>query len=141
MSWDVTFMKFSKEVNKIEDIDESMIEELGSRENVVNIISKVFPDADFTDKSWGILDREGYSIEFNLPEESNISSIMLHVRGDNRALVAIKKICDETKWKAMDEDIINFENEPERGLEQWQMYRQQVINDIKMKKRWYEFWK
>lgn len=141
MSWDVTFMKLSREVKNVVDIEESIIEELGSRDDVVHTMSMIFPDADFTDESWGILDCEGYSIEFNIPEESHITSIMLHVRGDNRALAAIKKICDETKWKAMDEDIINFENKPERGLEQWQMFRQQVINDVKKKKRWYEFWK
>ena len=47
-----------------------------------------------------------------------------------RALTAIKVICDETNWTAIDEDIINFDNKPERGLEQWQTYRQKVINNI-----------
>ncbi|MHA7966736.1 hypothetical protein ACX93W_21735 [Paenibacillus sp. CAU 1782] len=133
MSWDVILMKFSKDVNKVEDIDESIIENLGSREVVVNKLSLIFPDADFTDKSWGTLNREGYSIEINISEDCNINSIMLQVRGDNRAILAIKKICDETNWKAIDEEILNFDNKPERGLEQWQTYRQQVINGIEKK--------
>ncbi|WP_334077780.1 hypothetical protein [Paenibacillus sanfengchensis] len=57
-------MKFSQEVNKIDEIEDSNIEQLGSREDVVKTLGMIFPDADFRDPAWGTLDREGYSIEF-----------------------------------------------------------------------------
>jgi hypothetical protein len=142
MSWDVTIMKLPSKVTKIEEIDESEIDELGNRDEIVKKLIKLFPHADFSDESWGLLEREGYSIEFNIPEEFNLTSIMLHVRGDNRSLNAIKLICSTTGWKAIDEEIIDFNNKPESGLEQWQHARQLMLMDIrKRKKKWYEFWK
>jgi len=144
MSWDVTFMKFSSNITSIEDIDESAIEELGDREDIIGILLNLFPDIDFTDKSWGTLERDGYSIEFNLGEEGKQNSIMLHVRGDKRSVEAIKVIAETTGWKAMDEEFINFDNLPERGLIEWQKAREHVVNNLihnNSKKRWYEFWK
>jgi len=46
MSWDVALMKFSQEVNKIDEIEDSIIEQLGSREDVIKILGMIFPDAD-----------------------------------------------------------------------------------------------
>ncbi|BCG59447.1 hypothetical protein [Paenibacillus sp. URB8-2] len=142
MSWDVTFMKLNMKVSSVEDIDDEMTEELGNREEIINMISKLFPDADFSDPSWGLLEQPGYSVEFNIPEENNITEIMLHIRGDETSIEVIRKIHDNTSWAAIDEEIIDFNNSPEKGLKDWQNARDLLIKEVSTrKKKWYEFWK
>ncbi|TXK74515.1 hypothetical protein FU659_29170 [Paenibacillus sp. N3.4] len=142
MSWDVMFMKLPYKVTKVEEINEDIIQVIGDRKEIVVILNEIFPDVDFTDPSWGGLDREGYSIEFNIPEEVNVTAVTLHVRGNNESIRALKEIHDKTGWTAMDETIIDFSSNPERGLEEWRSYRDHVVRiAIKKNKKWYEFWK
>jgi len=39
---------------------------LGSRAEVITRIREIFPQADFSDPSWGLFDVAGFSIEFNM---------------------------------------------------------------------------
>jgi hypothetical protein len=104
------------------------------------ILIEIFPDADFTDPTWGIVERDGYSIEFNISEEHDITSFMLHIRGDNRLLEAIELIHNNTGWRPMDEELIDFNGDPGKGLRQWQNAREQVLESIRIKKKWWKFW-
>jgi hypothetical protein len=134
-------MKLPKSINKIDEIQDDLIDKLGTRDEVVSILIKIFPDGDFTDPTWGVLDRDGYSIEFNISEEHDITSFMLHVRGDNRSLEAIELIHNKTGWRPMDEELIDFNGDPGKGLSQWKNAREQVLVSIKIKKKWWEFWR
>ncbi len=71
---------------------------------------------------------------------------MLHVRGEEDALAAIKKICDYTGWKALDctsGDFIDFKHHPEDGFSTWREFKDDVIrnNRIEKSKKWWQFWK
>ena len=58
---------------------------------------------------------------------------MLHIRGSERALDAIKKIVLYTGWKALDTsagDFIDFNNNPDKGFSQWREYRNKVAAEV-----------
>lgn len=144
MSWDVSFMKFSNDIKELEDLSEEIIESLGSRKEIASILIEIFPDLDFTDPAWGVLERTDYSIEFNIPEEENLTSFMLHISGNQKAIEVLMAIQNKTGWKAIEgsEGILNLNESPERGLIEWQEYRNSIINQVvKTKKKWYQFWK
>ncbi|RKP55566.1 hypothetical protein D7Z26_10310 [Cohnella endophytica] len=144
MSWDVSFMKFPNAIKELEDLNEDVIESMGNYNEVASILVEIFPDLDFTDPTWGVLERTDYSIEFNMPEEDNVTSFMLHIRGNQGAIEALRSIHKRTGWKAVEgsEGILNLDLNPEKGLIEWQEYRNAMINQIKTKKKkWYQFWK
>ena len=58
---------------------------LGPRSEVIREIRRVIWDVDFTDSSWGILDRPTLSIGFNMGSEDVCGGFMLHVRGGGDA--------------------------------------------------------
>jgi tetratricopeptide (TPR) repeat protein len=52
------------------------------------------------------------------------------VRGDDRVVKAIQQICEHTGWQALDcstNDLIDFANNPARGLQQWRGYLSKII--------------
>ncbi|MFC4304703.1 hypothetical protein [Cohnella boryungensis] len=136
MSWDVVLMNIPTEINEIKDITEDNMGSLGSNDEVVSILQGLFPDADFSDPSWGTLERSDYSIEFNISLK-DINCILLHIRGNDDAIEALRLIYKETGWKALDggTGIIDFDNEPERGLHEWQQYRDHVLDNTLFKKK------
>jgi hypothetical protein len=156
MSWDVFLMKVSEKVIKVEYMDENFPPQLlGGRNEVLALFKELFPEADFTDPSWGILDNENYSIEFNIPNEDSLESITLHIRGDELVVKAVEKICQRTGWRAIDSgsgDFIDFSNSPETGFKEWQNFKNQVLLNEgleiensnqkfnRKKKKWWKFW-
>ena len=65
MSWDILIQDLP-DVATIEEVpDDFHPGVLGSRAEVVERLRSTFPDADFSNPSWGVLDREDWSIEFN----------------------------------------------------------------------------
>jgi hypothetical protein len=99
---------------------------LGSTAAVRSLLSRVLPSIDFSDPTWGILDADEYSIEFSIGAEEPCTSLMLHVRGPEEAIVPIKAVCNETGWKAYDcsdGELIDFNADPARGLRAWIEFR------------------
>jgi hypothetical protein len=158
MSWDVFFLKFPEEINSISKIpDDFNPGFLCTREYYEDMIFKLFPDIDENNnRSWMILDEETYSIEFSAGNGKMLDSLMLHVRGDEKALEAIKRICEFTKWRALDTstgNFLDFNNNPDEGFSQWRKFRDKVIPENnhpkgikiskikKHNKKWWEFWK
>jgi hypothetical protein len=57
----------------------------------------------------GILDREDFSIEFSIGGAADeVDCIMLHVRGEDKCLDAIEKLCKYTGWYALDISTMNI---------------------------------
>jgi hypothetical protein len=154
MSWDVYLMKVPENIITVEDMDDNFSSQpLGGKKEVLTLFKELFPEADFTDSSWGILDNENYSIEFNISNEDPVQSVALHIRGNELAVKAIEKICQRTGWRAIDSgsgDFIDFSNSSESGFKKWQQFRDQVLldkeskpynhNNSQKKKKWWKFW-
>lgn len=126
MSWDVIFLK-----SKIDLEDPNLdLEPLGNKTEIINKLTRLIPDLDFSDRDWGMLSTEYFSIEFNIGREEIVDSLMLHIRGGGDPLVIIKAICDETNWGALDTQNTQFietDNISKDSWETFQAYRDKVI--------------
>ncbi|MCG8569989.1 MAG: hypothetical protein MJB14_07590 [Spirochaetes bacterium] len=134
MSWDVLFVKFPNNINSIDEIPGDYNPgSLCTRQYYEEMIFNLFPNIDENnDRSWMILEDDSYSIEFSAGTGEMLDSLMLHIRGDEKALKVIKNICDFTNWKAFDTttgDLIDFDNNPDEGFSQWRNFKNKVIAD------------
>ena len=106
MSWDVSIFAAESSPAKIEQPGEDLgIMPLGSCESVRQKLSAVAPQIDWKDPSWGILEGDGYIIEFNLGDVEPCDSVMLHIRGsgaDNNLIDVLKAIPAATGWYVFD---------------------------------------
>jgi hypothetical protein len=151
MSWDVLFQDLPNNAKQLSDIDESYVpSSLCKRSYYEKMILELFPNANQTDKSWIILDNQDYSIEFSSGSDDPMESLMLHIRGNEKALEVVNKIHDYTNWKAIDcsmGDLIDFDNNPDEGFRKWREFRDIAINSntnspsTHVIKKWWEFWK
>ncbi|WP_238649405.1 hypothetical protein [Paenibacillus piscarius] len=106
---------------------------LGQRDDIIAKLSRAIPQLDYRDKAWGILEGEGFSIEFNTGDEELVDSIMLHVRGGGEVMETLRLICGTLEAYALDTSdtgYIDFEQPEaaEQSWEQFQKYRDQVLN-------------
>jgi len=127
MSWDVLLLSVSPDVRTINDLgDDFAGESLGTPTEVAHRLRQIFPALDLTDPSWGVLATEEYSVEFSIGDDNPCLSLMLHVRGPESAIEPIQRLCENTGWLAFDTsdgDLIDFSNDPAKGLRQWIEYR------------------
>ena len=160
MSWDVLLFNITSDVTSLEQLGTQDPPELGPKSGVISMLREVFPDISFSDPNWAVVSRSSFSIEFNFGEDP-LQHLMLHVRGSDDAICAIRTICEVSNWRAFDMttgDFINFNNDPARGLRKWRSFRDKVVAQmrsqqkvsvnqadysaiIKKKKRWWQFWK
>jgi hypothetical protein len=123
MSWDVLIVNSNRELTVEEMEQEQYNSYLGNLDNIISTIKRSFPDVDFSEKEWGLLERKDFSIEFNMSSRDNeIHCFMLHVRGGESCLDAIKKLCLDNSWKAIDigtNTFINFNGTPQTSFNEW----------------------
>lgn len=119
MSWDVLLFKHRFDL----EADEEPAP-LGERASVVATLTALLPAIDYSDNSWGILEEEDYSIEFNTGDESTTGTIMLHIRGEGAPMAVIKLICDATGWAALDTSEGSFLDTTDLSPESWQKFQQ-----------------
>jgi len=106
-----------------------MPENLCTHESLKSIIEEVFPTVNTDDTSWMTLNDKTYSIEFNVGDADPITTITLHVRGNDEALQSIRNISEKLNCKAFDTtegEIINFSEKPNKGFLKWRNYRDKV---------------
>ena len=130
MSWDILIQDLSDAV-AVEDIpDDFQPQPLGSRAEVVERLKSAFPEADFSDPSWGILDGADWSIEFNVGDGDPCDSVMLHVRGSGtEALAAVQRAIDALGGRGLDMQGSGFfeMDEARASFAKWQDYRDQMV--------------
>lgn len=144
MSWDVLFQDFPKNIHSLDHVPSDFTpQDLCSRTYYEEMMSSLFPDINRDDRFWMILENEDYSIEFNSGTEENLDSLMLHIRGNEKSVEVIQKICDYSGWKAVDctaGEFIDFNKVPDHVLEN---YTGSLIEDFRIEKskKWWQFWK
>lgn len=130
MSWDVIILKEKFEI----DDNDYTPPPLGNRKDIIAALTKIFPNLDYTDPSWGLLKESDYSIEFNTGDEEIVATMMLHIRGGGNPLNAIKLILNELNWAALDCSTTEFIDLDMNDNESWiefQKYRDKVMNSHK----------
>jgi hypothetical protein len=97
-------------------------------------ISKVFPQVDWSDPSWGIYDGDGFSFEFNVGEEDPSDDIMIHVRGRGPAVEALLNLAQATGWYLLDcsqGEWLHHCKDVNVGWTRFQAYRDRVNSATK----------
>ena len=159
MSWDVILMNVPSNIESSAEIEEDL-PVLGSKTEVLSMLSNTLPSIVLSDPTWGILDGDSFSIEFNIGDEDPVHTIMLHVRGSDDVIEVIDRICQYSRWRALDTstgDFMNFSKNPAAGLQQWRAFRDQVFASLgedgevpekgvrltitDTKKKWWQFWR
>jgi hypothetical protein len=109
MSWDIFAMDVPHEFKSVEVVPlDFKPKSLGTRSAVIVKIKEVFPTADFSDPSWGLIDGDGWSIEVSMGEDGECDGFTLHVRGSDGAVAAVTSILDGLRIRAIDAQTGEF---------------------------------
>lgn len=105
---------------------------LGNREEIIKKLKNKFSNIDYSDKSWGILIEQDFSIEFNTGSDEIVNTIMLHIRGGGNVIKIVQTICEILDGHALDISYtryidFDFSEKTEESWGDFQKYRNQVI--------------
>ena len=131
MSWDISVQDIPN-VQQIEDIpDDFRPEPLGQRDAVIASIRKLVPEVDFNDPSWGRLEDERFSIEFNMGDAEVCTGFMLHVRGGDTAIGVIDHILRGLGRRAFDLSSGDFfrGESGQKSFAEWRAFRDRVLGE------------
>ena len=124
MSWDVLLIKTKTNKEKIEDIKKPVS---FVRDEFIKNMKKYVPDLNAEDKTWLFLNRENYSVEFNMGKEKNTDCIMLHIRGNSEPKDLFEIIIEKFGCRIYDCSSGNFIEEGKASaFEDWKEYRDKV---------------
>jgi hypothetical protein len=136
MSWDVLLLNgVPQDITSIPppDPEGPLPTEVGvptcslcEKAEILLLLKRLFPRIDLSDPTWGVLNEEGSSIEFNMGDDDPVAGIMLHVRGNGDPITIIKTLCEQTGWRALDcsdYTFIDFSNSPAARFEHWRAWR------------------
>jgi hypothetical protein len=134
MSWDIFVQDLPQEAKSVTDIPSTFRPaSLGSRPGLIDRIKEVFPTADFSDPSWGLIEGENWSIELNIGREEECRGFTLHVRGGNPAAGAVAAILQHLNLRALDSQTGGFftaDTEAIQSFEEWREYRDKVLGNV-----------
>jgi hypothetical protein len=124
MSWDVVIFNLTRQVDSVEEIDETILVDIGTRTDFKKIMEENYPDI-IWDDNWGKIERKDYSIEFSLgTTEEPFSNTLLHLYGEN-AVYDIIELCKKNNWQAYDsglDQMLDLDNPMNNGYQNHQDY-------------------
>jgi hypothetical protein len=130
MSWDISVMNMP-DVDRVEDMpDDYRPETLGSLDDVIKRILVVIPEIDFKDRTWGMLNDDSFSIEFNMGSKEICEGFMMHVRGGGGVVPVIDHLLKELGLRAFDCQTGDFftADSAEGSFAEWRAFRDRVIS-------------
>ncbi|WP_070138637.1 hypothetical protein [Crocinitomix algicola] len=119
MSWDVVLLKEKFDSNN----KDYQPPTLGKKTELISKLTKIIPNLDFTDTNWGVMEGDGFSIEFNIGNTEDVDSIMLHIRGGGEPTKVIQRIMQEFKWESLDCSTGNFMELNNISTESWMKFQ------------------
>jgi hypothetical protein len=133
MSWDIFVQDLPPGIASTDDIpDDFQPSPIGLRSKIMAKLSALYPECDFADPSWGILELPGCSIELNLGSDEELDGFAMHVRGDERAPNVVTHILEALGVRALDPSSPSglFEQDPilrSESFARWRSYRAQIL--------------
>ncbi|WP_420572957.1 hypothetical protein [Kordia sp.] len=130
MSWDL-FVQDWGDVNSLDEIPDNFNPKpIGKRSEIIDKMKEAEPTIDFSDQSWGRLDNDQFSIEFNMGEEELLDGFTMHVSGNEMAFPCIANILSELGLKAADGSSSNFFDieDSKNDMQKWIVYRDKILN-------------
>lgn len=73
---------------------------MGSRSQVAQALSEIWPQIDWSDPTWGILDGSGYCLEIALGRDDTVLTFTIFARG--HATEPILDMLNGTGWRGLD---------------------------------------
>jgi hypothetical protein len=132
MSWDI-FIQDLPDVARVEDIPNDFEPApLGERAAIVERIRQAVPDVDFSNPEWGVVEGQGWSMEFNIGGEDPCKSIMLIVRGaGEEAPELVGRIIHSVGARGLDSQTGEFFDveKAKTSFAEWQAYRNPVATE------------
>jgi hypothetical protein len=132
MSYILSLFKLPAHITSINELSQDAeVEPLGSKAAILALLADLFPDADFSDPTWVILNREEFAIEFIVGHEDPVASLGLRIHGADRALAVAQLLCEQMGWRAFDPsfgELIDFGCDPEAGLRAWRAYSHRALD-------------
>jgi len=134
MSWDVLLIRPRNPTASVAELsDKDDVLPLGPLSSVLTELAAALPTLDLSDPTWGRLDSETFSIEFNIGDQDPVDTVMLHVRGGDEALASVRAAAAALACAVLDcsegEFIDWNDDDPAAGLARWRAYRNQVVGD------------
>lgn len=131
MSYDLFVQDLPPDLDTVDDIpDDFKPRSLGARSDLIRMILEIFPAANFSDPTWGLIDGDGFSIEVNLGDAEIVPSFALHLRGGEHALPAAHHLLDSLGLDALDPQaesgLFVFDEEAVANFEAWRRFRDSV---------------
>ncbi len=104
MSWDIFAVNVPLAFESIEEIPSDFKPKpLGNRSAVIAKIKRIVPTADFSDPSWGLIEKNGWSIELDMGDDEICEDFAFHVRGDgDEAVAVVARILDGLSIRGFD---------------------------------------
>ena len=125
MSWDVVLIKTKTNKEEIGDIKTPIPFD---RDSFIKEMKKYIPDLNIEDKTWLFLNREYYSVEFNMGKDKKTDCIMLHVRGNRKPEDLFEIIKEKFQCRIFDCSSGEFiEKGVKSAFGAWKEYRDKVI--------------
>lgn len=100
---------------------------MGEAEAVSQRISKVFPDTDWSDPTWGVVLGETFALEFSLGALHKTNTFGIHARGE--ATGAALRLAEATGWRLLDVSTtrwLNLSDDPDASRRAYQTYLDRV---------------
>ena len=130
MSWDIFVMNLPPGIKSIDEIPKDWRPPpLGPRSQIIAKITRLYPQSDFSDPSWGTLQLPGCWIEFSLGKDEQVDSFAMHVRGGDVAPEIVARILSELGMPAIAAPGGIIRNDPAQlleGFNRWRGFRDYV---------------
>lgn len=96
MSWDIFAVNVPLVFESMDEIPSDFKPKpLGNRSAVIARIERIVPTANFSDPSWGVIEKDGWSIELDMGEDEICKDFAFHVHGDgDEAVEVVARILD-----------------------------------------------
>jgi hypothetical protein len=126
MSWIVSLLKFTKEVQHVEELEgEADTLPLGTKSEILALLKTWFPDADYHDPSWITFNRRAELTEIIVSgaDELADNGLIYGLGFRNPSYRLLRDVCTKMKWKALDPstgDFIDFASAPPEYF--WQLF-------------------
>jgi hypothetical protein len=131
MSWDVSVFAAKVPPPPVAEMpDDWRGEIIGTRDDVRAKISACIPGVNWSDPTWGVVDGEGFSFEFNVGRKEPNDGFIIHVRGGENAVPVLTRLGEQCGWYLLDcsqGEWLHYCSDTDSGWEGFQAYRDRVL--------------
>lgn len=124
MSWDVVVFNLKRKVASVDEVDESVLVNIGTYAEFETLLRQRYPELS-NDDGWLKIEVDDFSLETSLGERNEtFSNTIFHLNGEN-AVYELIELCKAHGWQAFDTalgQMIDLEHPERNGYENHQNF-------------------